>query len=349
MDGEGQHAGKPDAERVAFGPFTVDFGERQLHRDGAPVDLGSRYFDALALMLRHPGALVSKDRFMDEVWCGVPVTDEALTQCIRTLRRALGDDATNPAWIATVPKHGYRFVGKMESPGEPSSAVVATSAASGPARIATAATLGGAIAGLGGGLLYGLVTALVGGSDGGSAVLALTALCLAVGVLGGFGTGLGMACAVAWRGESATWLPAGGAVGGMLTGALGRVVGLDLFSVITGIGVGPVTGLFEGAAIGALAGAGCALANRFAGRGGLGFAALAAAAGGALVALAGGRLMAGSLVLLERAMAGSRLSLEGWGALFGESGFGTLTLVATSALEAAVFVTCVAWAVRRAR
>ena len=349
MDGEGHIAEAQDTERVAFGPFTVDFAERQLRREDAPVELGSRYFDALALMLRHPGALVSKDRFMDEVWRGVPVTDEALTQCIRTLRRALDDDAGNPAYIATVPKHGYRFVGELDAPGEERAA--APPLASFPARIATAATLGGAMAGLGGGLLYGLLATLAGGGAdegrGGSAVLALTALCLAVGVLGGFGTGLGMAAASAWRGKSAAWLAAGGAVGGMLTGALGRVVGLDLFSVIAGIGVGPVTGLFEGAAIGALAGAGCALAKRYAGRGGLGFAALAGAAGGALVALAGGRLMAGSLVLLERAMSNSRLSLEGWGAFFGESGFGTLTLVATSALEAAVFVTCVAWAVRR--
>ena len=42
---------------------------------------------------REAGKLVSKDRFLEEVWRGVPVTDEALTQCIKTLRRQLGDDA----------------------------------------------------------------------------------------------------------------------------------------------------------------------------------------------------------------------------------------------------------------
>jgi DNA-binding winged helix-turn-helix (wHTH) protein len=61
-------------------------------------------------MVREAGMLVSKDRFLDEVWRGVPVTDEALTQCIKALRRALGDEAASPRFIATVPKHGYRFI-----------------------------------------------------------------------------------------------------------------------------------------------------------------------------------------------------------------------------------------------
>ena len=60
-------------------------------RGDEPVELNARYFDALALLVREAGKLVSKDRFLDEVWRGVPVTDEALTQCIKTLRRQLGD------------------------------------------------------------------------------------------------------------------------------------------------------------------------------------------------------------------------------------------------------------------
>ncbi|WP_409574712.1 transcriptional regulator [Sphingopyxis sp. PET50] len=70
-------------------------------------------------MLREKGRLVTKDRFMDEVWRGVPVTDEALTQCIRALRRVLSDDAGRPRFIETVPKHGYRFIGSIETAGTP--------------------------------------------------------------------------------------------------------------------------------------------------------------------------------------------------------------------------------------
>ena len=103
-----------------FESFVLDAGDRRLHRDGAPVELNSRYFDALALLIGERGKLVSKDRFLEEVWRGVPVTDEALTQCIKTLRRQLGDDAANPRFIETVPKHGYRFIAPVEAnPAEP--------------------------------------------------------------------------------------------------------------------------------------------------------------------------------------------------------------------------------------
>src|SRR4051794_14771438 len=93
-----------------FDRFLLDPADRQLRRDDAPVELNARYLDALVLLVREAGKLVSKDRFLGEVWRGVPVTDEALTQCIKTLRRQLGDDAAKPRFIETVPKHGYRFI-----------------------------------------------------------------------------------------------------------------------------------------------------------------------------------------------------------------------------------------------
>jgi hypothetical protein len=89
--------------RFAFDAFVLDPSDRQLSRGGEPVELNARYLDALALLVRERGKLVTKDRFLEEVWRGVPVTDEALTQCIRTLRRQLGDDAAAPRFIETVP------------------------------------------------------------------------------------------------------------------------------------------------------------------------------------------------------------------------------------------------------
>ena len=96
---------------LRFESFELDPANRQLLRRGVPVELGSRYFDALMLLAERQGELVTKDEFMGVVWQGIPVTDEALTQCIRTLRRTLDDDASNPRFIQTVPKHGYRFIG----------------------------------------------------------------------------------------------------------------------------------------------------------------------------------------------------------------------------------------------
>ena len=80
------------------------FLQAQLRRDSPRHERG----------LGEPGQLVSKDRFLDEVWRGIPVTDEALTQCIRTLRKQLGDDAARPRFIETVPKHGYRFIAPVQ-------------------------------------------------------------------------------------------------------------------------------------------------------------------------------------------------------------------------------------------
>jgi DNA-binding winged helix-turn-helix (wHTH) protein len=102
---------------VRFDRFILDPADRQLRDGGDPVELNSRYFDALALLVSEQGRLVSKDRFLEDVWRGVPVTDEALTQCIRTLRRQLGDDAARPRFIETVPKHGYRFIAPVEAEG----------------------------------------------------------------------------------------------------------------------------------------------------------------------------------------------------------------------------------------
>ena len=337
-----------DAAILHFDRFALDRANRRLMRAGREVEIGSRYFDALVLLVDARGALVSKDRFMAEVWRGIPVTDEALTQCIRSLRRALDDDAASPRFIATVPKHGYRFVGTLEEGGndEPPSELNSHRIAG---RIAAASTIGGTVAGVFGGLLYGLLLSSQDEGAGSALLLAMVALCMAVGVLGGAGVGIGMALATALRGASAAMLMLGGGVGGVVVGALGRLVGLDLFKVLAGVGVGPVTGLLEGGIVGMMAGGASALALRYRAWRGVALAALLGASGGALLALAGGRLMAGSLLLLDRTVAESRLRMDGIGALLGEPQFGTSALVASAALEAAVFVTCVALAVRRAQ
>lgn len=343
---------------IRFDRFALDRANRRLLKGGEEVDIGSRYFDALAMLVAARGDLVTKDRFMEEVWGGVPVTDEALTQCIRTLRRALGDDATSPRFIATVPKHGYRFVGPVEDQ-EDAQEGPDTGPGLGPdlepadklgegGRIAAGATIGGALAGVMGGLLYGVLLSFA--SDGGSGlVLTLLALCLAVGVLGGAGVGIGMGLATGLAGFRPAALIAGGGTGGLVVGAVGQLVGLDLFRVLAGVGIGPVTGLLEGAAIGMLAGGGCAIVGRFGRWRGGALAAMLGAGGGALVALAGGRLMAGSLALLDHAVADRRLQLDAVARWMGEWAFGPVTLLSSSALEGAMFVSLVALAVARAR
>jgi DNA-binding winged helix-turn-helix (wHTH) protein len=96
-----------------FDDFYLDARNRQLLRNGVPVPLNSKYLDALLLLVSRSGQLVEKQRIFEEVWDGVFVTDAALTQCIKDIRRQLGDDASNPRYIKTVPKHGYIFIGNV--------------------------------------------------------------------------------------------------------------------------------------------------------------------------------------------------------------------------------------------
>lgn len=103
-----------DARRYRFDEFVLDVPDRQLWRGDARIDLNARYLDALVLLVRERGQLVRKSRFFDEVWRDVVVSDNALTQCIKEIRKQLGDDASNPRYIQTVSRHGYRFVGNAE-------------------------------------------------------------------------------------------------------------------------------------------------------------------------------------------------------------------------------------------
>lgn len=330
-----------------FDRFELDPTDRRLTRDGAPVELNSRYLDALALLVREQGRLVSKERFLEAVWQGVPVTDEALTQCIRTLRRQLGDDAARPRFIETVPKHGYRFIAPVTDEIAHATAPTATMVTSPPGstRLLTvgAGTLGGGFAGMLGGLFYGLAAvpqALPGGGFA-PAVLVLICVGLVLGLIGGAGVSLGVAAAVALRGPG-PWTLVGGAVGGLVVGAVVKLLGVAAFTVLFGRGPGEITGAGEGALLGAPVGFGVWMASRPASRPrAVSAAGLAGAAAGALIGLSGGRILGGSLDLLSRAFPQSHLQLGGLGAWLGESGFGPLALAVTAACEGLLFAACV--------
>jgi DNA-binding winged helix-turn-helix (wHTH) protein len=350
-----------------FEGFSLDVRDRQLKRDDAPVELNARYLDALALLVREQGRLVSKDRFLEEVWRGVPVTDEALTQCVKTLRRQLGDDAARPRFIETVPKHGYRFIAPVEwVGGETAPQAAAVAAANRPAaggspwrRFAvrgSAGMLGGGIAGVLIGLFYGFGAApepLQAGIGATSVLLVLVCLCIILGLIAGAGVGFGIAAGALAPGRA--WLGSivGGAAGGLLTGAFGKLIGLDAFNLLFGHSPGAITGAAEGALIGGALGLGAWLAGLVPGPARLtpSFAAggLAGAAAGALVPLLGGRLMGGSLDLLARQFPESRLSLEPIGAVFGEAGFGPVSQVVTGGIEGLLFGGCVVGAMLLAR
>lgn len=330
---------------IQFEDFLLDRADRQLCRGGRAVELSSRYFDALALLVAEQGRLVSKDRFLDEVWRGIPVTDEALTQCIKTLRRQLGDDASNPRFIETVPKHGYRFIAEVKEgkgargAGSPSSRNFLL--------LTVAGTLGGGLAGLIGGLLYGAAGASQPTSESSGAVsvlIVLIALTVLVALIGSAGVSAGMAVAQTWKRGPWWSTVVGGAVGGLLVGAFVRLIGIDTFNLLFGRAPSGITGGLEGAVLGGAAGLALWLAGA---RPGTRLRVLVAVAGvlgacaGLLIILLGGHLLGGSLDLLAHEFDQSRLRLGRIGTLFGEGGFGPVSQLVTGASEAGLFTACV--------
>lgn len=355
-----------------FDRFELDPDDRRLSRDGAPVELNARYLDALILLVRENGRLVTKDRFLDEVWRGVPVTDEALTQCIRTLRRALGDDAACPRFIATAPKHGYRFVARIE-PGDaphPASTVTPDPQPASPVApqsraprawlpflmLGGAGVIGGSGAGLVGGLIYGFTGAtdpLQPGLGAGSVLMVLTCLTFVVALMGAFGVAMGIAVAGALSRRIGPWSIVGGASGGMIVGGVVRALGVDAFNLLFGQSPGDITGAPEGAILGGAIGLAAWLTVRRTGRGslryGVSVAAMCGALAGLLIPLVGGRMMGGSLDLLADQFPTSRLRLDPVGALFGEPGFGPIAQAFTGALEGLWFSACLVGAMIVAR
>ncbi|HKQ98113.1 MAG TPA: winged helix-turn-helix domain-containing protein, partial [Candidatus Polarisedimenticolia bacterium] len=98
------------ALRFRFETFTVSTGRRLLLDSGREVPLIPRYFDLLVLLLAERHRAVKREEILDAVWRDVIVSDGALSQAVRTLRRALRDTAREPRFIRTVARHGYRFV-----------------------------------------------------------------------------------------------------------------------------------------------------------------------------------------------------------------------------------------------
>jgi DNA-binding winged helix-turn-helix (wHTH) protein len=327
-----------DSGTFVFEEFSLDSGDRRLRRAGEPVELSSRYFDALALLLSEPGKLVSKDRFMDEVWHGIPVTDEALTQCIRTLRRQLGDDAASPRFIETVPKHGYRFIAPVIR--EPQTGRIVPAASRDWQAFwltGAAGAVGGGLAGLIGGLLYGFAASAE-AMGATTLLLVLMALTATLGVVGGAGVGFGIAGSAFVPSPKWQWPVFGGMMGGLIVGALAKLLGLDAFNLLFGHAPSDMTGAPEGSLLGAAIGFGAWLARDKPGVGrALACGAVTGAAGGLLVPLLGGHLLGGSLDLLERQFTASHIRLDAVAHLFGESSFGPVSQAVTGAIEGLVF------------
>jgi hypothetical protein len=186
-----------------------------------------------------------------------------------------------------------------------------------------------------------------------SVVLVLVCLTMVVGLLGGAGVGFGIAAAGFASGRLGPRIILGGALGGLVVGALVKLLGTDAFNLLFGRTPGDITGAAEGALLGGAVALGAWMGSRAAGplrlRRAAAAAALSGGAAGALIPLLGGRLMGGSLDVLASRFPDSRLRLDSITGLLGESEFGLVSQTVTGALEGALFAACVVGALTLAR
>jgi len=89
-----------------FGGFTLDNHRGVLlSPDGQEIALRPKALQLLHLLVENAGEVIDRDRIMRSVWPEVTVGDDGITQCVRDIRRALGDEAQRI--VRTLPKRGY--------------------------------------------------------------------------------------------------------------------------------------------------------------------------------------------------------------------------------------------------
>jgi len=119
----------PEPQLVRFGEFALDLRSGELSKNGSRLLLPLQPFQILALLVRSPGTLVTRDDLRRELWREDTFVDfeHSLNAAIKRLRQALRDSAATPRFIETLPRRGYRFKAAVDA-----GSAIAPKAADGP-------------------------------------------------------------------------------------------------------------------------------------------------------------------------------------------------------------------------
>jgi DNA-binding winged helix-turn-helix (wHTH) protein len=121
---------------LCFGGFQLDTQRELLFKDGSKVRLPGKVFRTLVALLERPGEVVTREALREKLWAeGTFVNYDAnVNTTVNKLRLVLGDSPDQPAYIETIPRLGYCFVGSVERRGELQAASASTkvSAAAAP-------------------------------------------------------------------------------------------------------------------------------------------------------------------------------------------------------------------------
>ena len=102
---------------IRFGIFEVDLQAGELRRQGVKVKLQQQPFEILTMLLECPGEVLTREELQKRLWPTDTFVDfeRGLNRATNRLRDSLGDEADNPRFIETLPRRGYRFIGRSRS------------------------------------------------------------------------------------------------------------------------------------------------------------------------------------------------------------------------------------------
>jgi TolB-like protein/Flp pilus assembly protein TadD len=102
--------------RIQFGSFELDSEAGELRKHGIKIRLQEQPFQILQQLLEHPGEVVTREELQKRIWPADTFVDfdHGLYSAVQRLRDALGDTAETPRYVETLPRRGYRFIGKIE-------------------------------------------------------------------------------------------------------------------------------------------------------------------------------------------------------------------------------------------
>src|SRR5271168_5037049 len=102
--------------RMHFGVFELDLRAGELRKYGLKVRLQEQPFQILAMLVEHPGEVVTREELQRKLWPADTFVDfdHGLNKAINKIREALGDSAESPRFVETLPRRGYRFLAPLD-------------------------------------------------------------------------------------------------------------------------------------------------------------------------------------------------------------------------------------------
>jgi cholera toxin transcriptional activator len=106
-----------EARLLRFGVFEVDLDAGELRKNGARMRLQEQPFQVLAALLQNAGQVVTREHLREKIWPADTFVDfdHSLNTAVNKIRESLGDSASNPRFVETLARRGYRFIASVDS------------------------------------------------------------------------------------------------------------------------------------------------------------------------------------------------------------------------------------------